>query len=54
MDIDSLLQGEQAQRIVDRQIAVIHNQWDRVCDEAALSEVDRRLLWQRDCQNFCV
>lgn len=46
-----LLSGEQAQRIVDQQIAVIHNEWDRVCDEAALSEVDRALLWQRQFLN---
>ena len=46
-----LLSGEQAQQIVDQQIAVIHNEWDRVCDEAALSEVDRGLLWQRQFLN---
>ena len=46
-----LLDTRKAQRIIDRQIEVIKNDWDAVCDEAGMSEVDRRYLWGRQFLN---
>ena len=45
------LSAPQAASIVGHQITVIRDQWDRVCDEAGLSAVDRRLLWRRQIFN---
>ena len=36
-----------ARTIFERQIGTIESRWEDVCDEAGLSEVDRRLLWKR-------
>jgi serine/threonine-protein kinase HipA len=41
----------EALSVVDHQITVIRDQWDRVCDEAGLSVVDRQLLWRRQILN---
>lgn len=40
-----------ATSIVSNQIKTIVQQWDRVCDEAALTVVDRRLFWRRQFLN---
>ena len=45
------LSEPQAVSIVAHQITVICDQWDRICDEAGLSAVDRRLLWRRQILN---
>ena len=42
-----LLSSEQAREIVTGQIQTIGENWGAVCDEANVSEVDRRLLWGR-------
>ena len=36
-----------AREIVDRQIDVIRTQWDEVCDQARLPQVERRRMWGR-------
>ena len=46
-----LLSKQQALAIVERQHAVIEQHWGRVCDEASIDEVDRRLLWGRQFLN---
>jgi serine/threonine-protein kinase HipA len=38
---------EQAKAIIAHQAATIKAEWTAVCDEAALSEVDRAVLWGR-------
>lgn len=40
-----LLAGEEAVEIIVKQIECIEQNWVEVCDEASLSEVDRKLLW---------
>jgi serine/threonine-protein kinase HipA len=45
------LSADAAVTIVAHQVTVIHNQWKQVCDEAALSAIDRRLLWRRQFLN---
>lgn len=46
-----LLTEAGAREIVDRQIEVIEGQWSEICDEAALSEVDRERFWRRQFLN---
>ena len=46
-----LLSAEDAHAIFDGIAAAIERHWDAVCDEAELSEVDRRLLWGRQFLN---
>ncbi len=46
-----LLSTEKAQDIFDKQIYFITENWDAVCEEAELNEVDRRLLWGRQFLN---
>jgi serine/threonine-protein kinase HipA len=46
-----LLQEEEAVRIVEGQIECIEENWSEVCDEAALAEVDRNLLWRNQVFN---
>jgi len=46
-----LLSEEDARVIIEKQKAVIENHWDSVCNEAQLSEVDRKLLWGRQFLN---
>ncbi|WP_336960571.1 type II toxin-antitoxin system HipA family toxin [Sphingobium aquiterrae] len=46
-----LLSQDRARKIMDDQIAAIHANWDAVCDEAGLSQVDRALLWGRQFLN---
>jgi serine/threonine-protein kinase HipA len=46
-----LLSEEEARAIFDKLATVIEQQWDRVCEEARLSEVDKKLLWRRQFLN---
>jgi serine/threonine-protein kinase HipA len=46
-----LLSAVDAHTIFEAQIAAIEKHWTNVCDEAELSEVDRRLLWGRQFLN---
>ncbi|HBA88409.1 MAG TPA: phosphatidylinositol kinase [Geobacter sp.] len=46
-----LLQEAEAVRIVERVISAIEEHWTMVCAEAALSEVDRNLLWRNQVLN---
>lgn len=46
-----LVSEAEANQVFDRLIASIEDHWDAVCDEAELSEVDRRLLWGRQFLN---
>jgi serine/threonine-protein kinase HipA len=46
-----LLSENAAREIVDHQIEVIEIQWDEVCKQAKLSEVDKRGFWQRQFLN---
>jgi serine/threonine-protein kinase HipA len=46
-----LLTASEAENIFDQQCSVIENHWQQVCDEAEVSEVDRRLLWHRQFLN---
>ena len=42
-----LLSAEEAGETFDRLTAAIEAHWDAVCEEAELTEVDRKLLWRR-------
>lgn len=46
-----LLSEDDARAISDHQINIIERHWDEVCDEAKLSEVDRKLFWRRQFLN---
>ncbi|KKO50288.1 phosphatidylinositol kinase [Arsukibacterium sp. MJ3] len=46
-----LLSQDEAKEIFVHQIQIITDNWGEVCDEAKLSEVDKRLLWQRQFLN---
>jgi len=46
-----LLDTERAKRIIEHQVRIIRDNWNRVCDEARLSEADRLLLWHRQFLN---
>jgi serine/threonine-protein kinase HipA len=46
-----LLSEPDAREIVDHQIDTIETQWGDVCDQAALTEVDRAGLWRRQFLN---
>jgi serine/threonine-protein kinase HipA len=45
------LSTAEATSIVAHQVKVIRDQWEVVCDEAALSKVDRQLIWRRQFLN---
>ena len=45
------LSESEARGIFEKQIAVIEQNWDTVCEEAELSEVGRNLLWRRQFLN---
>jgi len=45
------LKRDSARDIVERQLGSIRSQWRATCDEAALSETDRRLFWGRQFLN---
>ena len=46
-----LLAREEAIAIINHQLNVIEHEWQAVCDEANLSEVDRTLFWRRQFLN---
>ena len=46
-----LLSKEEALAIFENQKEEIENNWDSVCDEAQLSEIDRKLFWRRQFLN---
>ena len=46
-----LLSEAEARSIFEELTAAIEQQWDTVCEEAGLSEVDKRLLWGRQFLN---
>ena len=46
-----LLSADDARAIFKNLTAVIERHWDSVCEEAKLSEVDRKLLWRRQFLN---
>jgi serine/threonine-protein kinase HipA len=46
-----LLAREEAIAIINHQVSVIEHEWQAVCDEASLSEVDRALFWRRQFLN---
>lgn len=46
-----LLSSENARSIIQGQVLVIRENWSRVCDEAELTEADRRLFWGRQFLN---
>ena len=45
------LSGDEAQEVIAHQKKIIEENWDAVCDEAKLSEVDRKLFWHRQFLN---
>lgn len=45
------LSAKQAQEIVDHQLEAIKENWDTVCDEAKLPELERNMLWDRQFMN---
>lgn len=46
-----LLSNEDALSISERIESVICKYWDAVCEEAQLSEIDKKLLWGRQFLN---
>ncbi|MDE2056350.1 MAG: type II toxin-antitoxin system HipA family toxin [Betaproteobacteria bacterium] len=46
-----LLARQEAIAIINHQVNVIEHEWQAICDEARLSEVDRTLFWQRQFLN---
>ena len=46
-----LLSRNEAMFIYRYQVGIIKENWDAVCDEAKLNEVDRQLLWGRQFLN---
>jgi serine/threonine-protein kinase HipA len=46
-----LLSEEEAREIFGSLIAVIEQNWETVCEEAELNEVDKKLLWRRQFLN---
>jgi serine/threonine-protein kinase HipA len=46
-----LLSPDAAVAIVVHQVGVIRDLWEKVCDEASLSVIDRRLFWRRQFLN---
>jgi len=46
-----LLNEEDAISIINHQVDVIEREWQAICEEAALSEVDRTLFWRRQFLN---
>lgn len=45
------LSDQEARSIIEGQIDCIRREWRNVCDEAALSEIDRSFLWRRQFLN---
>lgn len=44
-----------ARALIDHQRAVLEGEWEPICDEAGLSETERKALWRRDFLNpYCL
>lgn len=46
-----MLAEDEAREVIDNQIEVIEREWDAVCDQAGMSEVDRAFFWGRQFLN---
>lgn len=46
-----LLSESDARQIFEKQKWMIEEHWKMICDEAELSQVDRKLLWRRQFLN---
>ncbi|MCY4288138.1 MAG: type II toxin-antitoxin system HipA family toxin [Aestuariivita sp.] len=46
-----LLTNDQALEIMQQQVAVIESNWQSVCEQAELADVERRMLWRRQFLN---
>lgn len=46
-----LLSEEEAIRVVNQQVGLIESEWQSVCDEASLSQIDRSAFWRRQFMN---
>ena len=46
-----LLSQKEVDLIIEEQIEIIQVNWDRVCDEARLGSVDKKLFWKRQFLN---
>jgi serine/threonine-protein kinase HipA len=46
-----LLAADRARAVIASQLAAIRAHWDRVCDEAGLTRIDRAFLWGRQFLN---
>ncbi|MEC8011538.1 MAG: type II toxin-antitoxin system HipA family toxin [Pseudomonadota bacterium] len=46
-----LLGDDEARDIINRLVMSIQSNWDKVCDEAELSSVDKNVLWERQFLN---
>lgn len=46
-----LINEDDARAVIEHQKSVIKDNWDAICDEADLSEVDRALFWHRQFLN---
>ena len=45
------LSAYEAQEIIDRQIKLIKQNWNQVCDEAKLTKLERQMFWERKFRN---
>jgi len=46
-----LIGAAEASKIIQSQVDIIKREWDPVCDEAGLSDIDRRFFWGRQFLN---
>jgi serine/threonine-protein kinase HipA len=46
-----LLSDNDALALAEHQIKVVRDEWSRICAEAGLTEIDRKLLWRRQFLN---
>ncbi|OCA52821.1 hypothetical protein [Photorhabdus namnaonensis] len=42
---------QKAKEIFNKQISIIQDNWNSICEEAELSEIDKKLLWHRQFLN---
>ncbi len=42
---------KKAKEIFNRQISIIQDNWKNICEEAELSEIDKKLFWHRQFLN---
>ena len=48
---DFHLRDEHAADIVTNQVKIINTEWDKICEEAQLSNIDQKLFWRRQFLN---